>query len=201
MPSQLSVRLLVVALVVAAIVGAVSTGALSSVSAERDVTISVATDDTALLALRDGHPNAGLVDQESNGVLTLRFDRHGGDGINWNFVTTLGDPADPTNNHAFSIDNDGTQTRSIDLEYSLAPGATDGDTSVRNAIYTFHVDRGADGTIESTVEISEHSGDRTATIADVTTTDQIYVTIRFDTVGIGDASDLSGTLRIAAGET
>lgn len=199
MASHLSVRLLVVALVVAAIVGAVSTGALSSVSADRDVTISIATDDTALLALRDGHPNAGIVEQESDGVLTLRFDRHGGDGINWNFVTILGDPANPASNHAFSIDNDGTQTRSIDLEYSLAQGATDGDTSVRNAIYTFHVDRGGDGTIEHTVEISEHAGDRTATIADVSTTDLIYVTVRFDTVGLNDGSDLSGTLRITAG--
>lgn len=201
MASHISVRLLVVALVVAALIGAVSTGALSSVSAERDVTISVATDDTSLLALRDGHPNAGLVEQDSDGVLTLRFDRHGGNGINWNFVTTLGDPSNPASNHAFSIDNDGTQTRSIDLEYTLAPGATDGDTSVRNAVYTFHVDRGADGTVESTVEISEHSGDRTASIPDVKTTDRIYVTIRFDTVGIGDASDLSGTIRISAGET
>lgn len=193
------VRLVIVGLVVVAVAGAAATGAFSTVTAERDVTVSVATDTNALLAIQDGHPNSGLIEQDANGALSIRFDRHGGEGVNRDVVLTFGDGASPVSNHAFSVENDGTQSRSVDIEYVLAAGATDGDTATRNLVATFHVDRGADGSIDNTLEISEHSGDRTTSIPDLTRTDIIYVTLRIDTRGLSGSSNLGGTLRIRAG--
>lgn len=199
MPSRWTLRLAVVVVIVAGIGGAAAMGAFSTVMADRDVTISVATDENALLGLRDGHPGSGLVEQETDGTLSIRFDRHGGEGVNRDVTVTLGDAANPASTHAFLVDNDGNQPRTVDLEFQPAPGFTDGDTGTRNAVFTFHIDRDGDGSIENTVEISETSGDRTASIADVTTTDVIYVTVRIDTVGLGGNSDLSGSLHISAG--
>lgn len=199
MPSLWTLRLAIVGLVVLAVSGAAATGAFSTITASRGTSVSVATDQNALLELRDGYPDSGIIEQDTIGTLTIRFGRHGGDGLNRDVVATLGDETAPATEYAFSIANDGTQPRTIDIEYRLAPDATDGNTSARNAIFAFHVDRGADGTIDNTVEISEHSGDRTASIADVTTTDRIYVTVEFDTRYLGDESDLSGTIRITAG--
>lgn len=199
MPSQWTVRLAVVGLVVAGITGAAAFGAFSSVSADRTAKISVATDADALLAIRDGHPNSGLVEPGTNGVLSIRFDRHGGEGVNRDTVVTLGDVNAPTTNHAFSIVNDGNQPRPLDIEFRPEPGFTDGDSGTRNVEVTFHVDRGSDGSADTTLELSEASGDRSIHVADLSTTDTVYVTVRIDTVGLGGNSDLSGSLRIRAG--
>lgn len=97
---------------------AMGTGAFSAVQAQRDVTISVADDASAYLAIRPTEdPNGNYVDQEGNDTLAIDLTEEnnnvgngiaGGQGLNVNAFTTMAD--------VFEVKNQGTQTVELDVE-------------------------------------------------------------------------------------
>lgn len=186
------------ALGVIAVAGAVviPTGAFTSVEAERGVTVSVASDQQALLALVDGHPG-GLVEETGQGQLTIDFAQAGGAGANEDAVFKLGDPNAPQTDHAFRIANQGTQSRDLEIQYTLASGASDADSD-ENLEFTFHYDSTGDGNVDASASVSEESGSTAASIPDVGVGQAVYVVVSVDTKGLNQANDLSGDLRIRA---
>lgn len=194
--------ILVFALIVILVTIAVvfPTAAFTGTAVERSATISVAADEAALVALIDGHPTGGFIEQSADGSLEIDFSRGGGQGANFAAVFNLGDESDVENNHAFRIVNQGTQSRDLELEYTLNPGSTDGDSGTRNLLFTFYYDGNDDGNLES-YTLSEHPGDNQAIIPDVDVGDAVYVTIRIDTRGLSATSDLSGDLEVSAKES
>ena len=126
----------ILALAVAALV-VVSSGAFTSVTAERTATINVAGDAGALLALEPaaGSPNASYAHQDSSsGALVLDFSSTeiAATGVNVNATTVVED--------VFTITNNGTQTVRVVLT----------KTGANNSANTGAIDF---GDIESGVEI------------------------------------------------
>lgn len=98
---------------------AVGTGAFTSVSADRNVSVSVADDSSAFLTLKQhvgGRPNQ-VFSSHKNGQLVLDFDETaaGGDGVNRDAVTAFA--------NVFKLENHGTQAVNVWFEHSL-PGVT-----------------------------------------------------------------------------
>ena len=84
-----------------------STGAFSSVTAERTATINVAGDQYALLGIeKSSGPNGAYADYDSKGALYINFDTLGGSsdhsGVNVDAITIV--------NNVFTVRNNGTQT-------------------------------------------------------------------------------------------
>ncbi len=97
----------VLAVIVAALI-AISSGAFTSISAERTAEITVAGDASALLTLApyDG-PNAAYVDYDTDGALFLNFEAVTAAGVNVDAVTTI--------SNVFTISNSGTQDVTVTL--------------------------------------------------------------------------------------
>lgn len=95
---------------------AVGTGAFTSVSASRDVSVRVADDSNAFFGLVPG--DTGLV-TENNGTLQINLDGTGtsASGVNFNAITQIGSHEDPENDHAFKIVNRGTQSVMFKMNY------------------------------------------------------------------------------------
>jgi hypothetical protein len=88
--------------------GAIQTSAFTSVSAQRDVEVAVASDESALLRLApcSGSPNRGYVTGTDDGQLSLALSSdnptdEGGEGVNPDATTVIND--------VFEICNQGTQ--------------------------------------------------------------------------------------------
>jgi hypothetical protein len=99
--------------------GAVGTGAFTSVSADRTVSVSVADDSSAFLTLKQhvgGRPNQVFSSHE-DGQLVLDFDETaaGGEGVNRGAVTAFA--------NVFKLENHGTQAVNVWFEHDL-PGVT-----------------------------------------------------------------------------
>jgi len=105
----------------------VSTGAFSSVEAERDVGVAIADDSSAYLGVQpaDG-PNGAYADTTASDALAINLTGdndnigsglHGGEGINTNAVTAIDD--------VFTIRNQGTQDVQVGVT-PLAFGDVDG---------------------------------------------------------------------------
>ena len=189
---------IVMAIGVITVTGAVvfPTAAFSGVQAERGVTVSVASDQQALLALVDGH-QGGLVEETGDGQLTIDFSKGGGSGANEEAIFNLGDPNNPQSNHAFRVVNQGTQPRDLEFEYTLASGGSDPDQD-QNLQFIFHYDSTGDGSLDDSVTVSEKSGFTTATIPDVSVGQAVYVVVTVDTRGLTQSGDLTGDLTIRA---
>jgi len=170
------------------------TGAFTATSVERGVTVSVAEDDEALVALIDGHPG-GLVEQTSEGTLTIDFTNGGGQGANEEAKFTLGSHGTPSSNNAFRIVNQGTQTRGFEFSYSLTNSNMDGDTD-ENLLFTFYFDTNDDSTLESFTLSEENTQ---ASVPSVGVGESIYVVVDLDSNGLTQSADLSGTLEVTAG--
>lgn len=99
----------VLAVLVAALI-VVSTGAFTSITAERTAEIYVAGDASALLTLApyDG-PNGDYADYNDAGALYLNFEDVAAAGINVDAMTTF--------DNVFTITNNGTQTVYVSLEW------------------------------------------------------------------------------------
>lgn len=95
---------------------AAGTGAFTSVSANRSVSVQVASDSNALLGLVPG--NTGLV-TESDGTLQINLDGTGtpAEGVNFDAVTQIGSHENPEEDHAFKIVNQGTQSVMLKLNH------------------------------------------------------------------------------------
>ena len=83
---------------------AVGTGAFNTVSADRDVSVTVADDSEAYLVLDATDNETDLIDQDASGQFRIRLDDSvtSGEGVNPNAVTTI--------EEAFRIQYQGTET-------------------------------------------------------------------------------------------
>jgi hypothetical protein len=119
---RLRTRLLVVLAVFGVGLFVLGTGAFTTVSAERTVSVNTASDDAALLELTPhGGPNGAYADG-SGDELAINFDAVPAAGVNQNATTTLSD--------VFNITNRGTQTANV---YITKNGANAGLVTVENA--------------------------------------------------------------------
>lgn len=196
-------RTLLVVLVFGALVfGSVNlfaTSAFTTTELTREVNVSVTTDASGLLALRDGHPDAGFVEDTGDGRLTIDFTRGGSAGANPNATFDLGSTADPVGDHAFRVVNGGNIARDVRLQYTLAAGsaAAGGD---RALVIRGYRDTDGDGTVDSQATLSENTGDSQATLGPVAPDGTVYVVVSVDTSGLDSGADLSGRLNVTAGD-
>ena len=104
-------KLLPVLAVLAAALIVVSTGAFTSITAERSAEIYVAGDASALLTLApyDG-PNGAYADHDDDGALYLNLEDVVGTGVNVDAETTFA--------NVFTITNNGTQSVTVTLTKS-----------------------------------------------------------------------------------
>ncbi|QSG16012.1 DUF1102 family [Halapricum desulfuricans] len=91
-------------------------GAFTSVSADRTMSVRVADDSNAFLGLVPG--DTGLV-EESNGMLQINLDgaSTNASGVNFDAVTRIGSHENPADEHAFKIVNQGTQSLMLKMSY------------------------------------------------------------------------------------
>ena len=96
--------------------GAIGTGAFTSVSANRQVNVALSEDTSAFLGLVAG--DTGLVTNAGN-TLQVNIDgtNASGTGANMDAVTTIGDPDNPADEHAFKVVNQGTQAVMFKMNY------------------------------------------------------------------------------------
>ena len=174
---------------------AFSSSAFSSAELEREGSVTVSTDDSAILALVDAHPSDGLVQQSSRGTLAIDFSRGGATGPNEDALFRFGDENSPASNHAFGIENRGSQDRQLTVSFAM--DGSDGGDPAANVAFLFARDVGSDGAIESTATVSEEVA--ATTIASVGAGDTVYVVVTVDTRGLSGATDLTGDLSISAG--
>jgi hypothetical protein len=174
---------------------AFSSSAFSSATLERDATVSVSTDDEALITLADGHPNSGLIEQTNRGTIEIDFRRGGATGATERAEFQFGSTSTPASNHAFRIRNRGPSAK--DLEFSFALTGSDGGDAAQNVQFRFYHDVDSDGTIDDTRTTSEE--DAGATIPSVAPADTVYVVVTVDASNLGSSTDLSGDLSITAG--
>lgn len=189
------------ALVVVVSAAVVSTSALTAVTLSRETTVSVTADDAALVTLVDGHPGGGFVAQTSGSTLEIDLTRGGGSGANANATVELGSAADPIGNHAFYLEHRGDAPANVSFEYSLDGSTGAGEASgPQSLVFTFSLDAGDDGTVDSSASVSENTGSTTATIVGVQPGDPVYATVVINTSGLSQASDLSGNLGVTVTE-
>ena len=103
-------RLLTLLLVFAAVALVTSSGAFTSVSAGRTVTVDVSGDDAALLGLTPHSGPNGDDAELQDGQFQINFGGVGADGVNQNAVTVL--------SNVFNITNRGTETVSVTITES-----------------------------------------------------------------------------------
>jgi len=145
---RLRTRLFVVLVVFVVALSLVGSGAFSTVTAERTVSVDVAEDGSALLELRPHTGENGAYASTPGGQLEISFDGVGAAGVNQNATTTLGD--------VFNVTNQGTATADV---YITKSGANADLVTFETADGT-RIDGGAGsasvavgGTIEVTIEI------------------------------------------------
>lgn len=174
---------------------AFSSAAFSSATLERDATVSVTSDDAALIALIDGHPDNGLVEQTSRGTIEIDFSRGGASGATERALFEFGSTSSPSSNHAFRIVNQGPGPRDLTAAFSLS--GSDGGDAAENVVFRFYHDVGTDGSIETTKTASEE--DAGMTLSSVAPGDTVYVVVTVDARNLGASTDLSGDLSITVG--
>lgn len=174
---------------------AFSSSAFSNATLERESTVSVTTDDDALIALIDGHPGSGLIEQTDGGTIEIDFGRGGAAGATERTMFEFGSTTEPASNHGFRIVNQGPNPRGLTVSFSLA--GSDGGDAARNVVFRFYHDAGTDGSIDATRSVSEEDGQ--ATIPSVAPGDTVYVVVTVDTRNLGAGADLSGDLSVTAG--
>jgi hypothetical protein len=174
---------------------AFSSGAFSSATLEREATVSVTTDDSALIALIDGHPGSGLIEQTSGGTIEIDFTRGGAAGATAGVRFQFGSTSTPTTDHGFRIVNQGPSPHDLTVGFSLS--GSDGGDPAGNVVFRLYHDVGTDGSIESQTTVSEETA--AATIASVAPGDTVYVVVTVDATDLGAGDDLSGDLSITAG--
>jgi hypothetical protein len=143
---RLRTRLFVVLAVFVVALSLVGSGAFSTVTAERTVSVNVADDDAALLELTPHTGPNGAYADGSSGELAINFDSVGASGVNQNATTTLGD--------VFNVTNQGTQSASV---YITKTGANAGLVTFETAGGT-QIDGGPGNAVSvpvgSTVEVT-----------------------------------------------
>ena len=178
----MSKRLLIgLALVVmsASVVGAAS---YTSATVDREASIGVSADDTAIIGLDPG-PVDGV--WKTNGKLDIELGQD--DGLNNQATFRFGDSSDVQNTYAFRVVNNGDSDYTFDISYSL--DGTDPDSGTQNVKFDFYA---ADSPSAVTVD-EDNNQEITMSAGEIR-----YVVIVVDTSSINGAGDLSGTLTISA---
>lgn len=102
---------------------AMGTGAFSSATAERDVIVEMAGDESAYVGLEAGTaPGVSPYVDIKDGELIIKLDYNGeGYGVNKGAVTEIGDPDDGEyeTEYAFKLTNQGTQPIFVGLSYDF----------------------------------------------------------------------------------
>lgn len=191
---------------------ATGTGAFTNVSAQRSVNVELADDTNAFLGLEPG--DSELVTDNGDGNLQINIDgtNAAGSGANMNATTTIGDPDNPADEHAFKVTNQGTQSVMFKMNYYFQnTGWIDGNGNGQSHI-NFEVFANAS---ESNSEDYPHQGyNRDYSLGnpegsnDGSNTggyrfnvgEEYYVVITIDTTGADaeESDDLSGTAVIEA---
>lgn len=170
---------------------ALGTGAFTSVSAERTVSVSTAGDDSALLALSgDGE----YVSQDgSSGTLTIDLGSLS-NGFNDDAITKITDVVTITNNAPSSADNSST---TVGLSTS-SPGNVSGSGS---GSVTVTVSDGNSGFADVTFYLDDASGDSfnsTGSTAGLSSGGSAYLDVKIDTTIDDSNATADNTLTIVA---
>jgi hypothetical protein len=204
---------------------AMGTGAFTSVSADRQVSVEVAGDNSALLRLTPvTHKISGadpaIVYQNSDGELAVDVTQGGASGVNVDAITWIGTPdydqqsgwvdedddnIDWVGNHtytpraAFGVENRGTQDYELTFEYEYS-----GDPG--NSQIAFPIYDGAAptfgggfpsmyGTLTASTPVTVPAGQQQESFK---LGKRIFSSIKIDTRGGSTSDDLSGALTIRA---
>jgi len=191
----------------------IGTGAFTSVSAQRSVSVELSDDSSAFLGLEPGDSN--LVTDNGDGNLQIQIDGTNaqGSGANMNAVTTIGDPDNPADEHAFKVTNQGTQSVMFKMNYYFSntdwiQGAGQGQSHINFEVFAnanesnakdYPDQRGYNrdyslGNPEGSNDGSNTGGYR------FNVGEEYYVVITIDTTGpdAAESDDLSGTAVIEA---
>ncbi len=193
-------------------------GAFTQVEAERNLTIGIDEDSTALLQLTAGS-GVGSVDTDGNGQLvidTTKITDSGNQGFSVGSTVLLGEtdgdgiPSDPSSatvsnddakaafkltNNFETVPGDDDDNDEIDIAINLEDVAVDSANEPQSDltfIGTFYSD-GSTGTTEAV------AGGRQAVFKDVAHDSEIYFAILLETASTTDPEDIKGTVRFRVG--
>jgi|GEM_PF-1216973 len=207
---------------------ALGTGAFTSVSADRDISVNVAGDNSAFLRMTPvvheiEESDPATVYETDGGQLTVDVTQGDASGVNVNATTWIGTPnfrdqsgwvdedddnIDWINDHsftpraAFAIENRGTQEYELSFEYEFAGNPGPGDSAIEFHIY--------DGAAPEFGDDFPRVYKPTLTGSDPVTVPagdgdgsfglgkRIFASIKIDTTEGSVDDDLSGTLTITA---
>lgn len=191
--SKRLVRVGVIAVVLLLSTGMIGASSFTTATLERDTSIDVVADDKGVIALIDGDSGA-VVQQQSNGELTIDFTVGSASGVNVNSTYELGNPNwndASSDEEAFNITNQDGVSHTITLNYTVdsGDGVGDGATSVEFQVYD------SSGTNVATED--EESGDASFTASSGETFATVVV-VNTTMDGVDKNSDLSGTLNVTA---
>ncbi len=148
---------------------AFGSGAFSQVEAERSVTVDVAEDSDALIALAAG--DSAYVNEDDGGLIVIDLGSEAlgdADGLNLGAVTTLTEALSVTNNHdeAVELTIDGVESDGIEVRFedSEDGGGIDGSTLDDGATLDLDIvidthGANADSQIDETVTVVAESTD------------------------------------------
>lgn len=177
MTSKSSIIALLAGLIVAtSFVGA---AAFTTASAQRDVTVGIEADNTAIIGLQAGNADAAHL---NNGQLVIEPDKNA-NGLNQNARFTYGDNSSAKSSQAFNITNNDDVAHDFTLSYSQSQGSG-------TVAHVVAYDSNGDGTVDSTTTVTETSS-ATVTLNSGETA-YVVVTVNTDT----GTTDISGTLSI-----
>ena len=189
---------------------ATGTGAFTTASADRSVTVDVNGDQNSIISLI---PNDDLSDISVNNDGELELDLSGtsDEGVNINSKYTWGDPDDPSNNFAFAItNNDDQDYDDLILEYELADDSVESYSN--ESVIKFKSYGPGDpvfgGRYESWGELKAPRNGLdpnpvsknlpTSDAVDFNSGDTVYIVVEVDTTGSSATidDDLTGTLTV-----
>jgi len=165
------------------------TGAFSSVKVERQVSINVAPDDEALLALRA--PYSGDIIQIEDGKLTIDATKQGDDeGIEAGSTHKFGkwNPSGKVVTPAIQVVNQGTQAQNIEFKYSW-----DSDEIGESSMRWFFSWRPS-GQNRKDFLVDNSRKEASITVPNLTPGNAVDIAFRIDANEAGD--DLSGVISL-----
>ncbi|RZN48340.1 DUF1102 domain-containing protein [archaeon] len=149
-----------------------STGAFTSVTADREATIEVTDDASALLALEPTETANGAYAYQNGDKLTIDLSAVDGAGVNVDAITTI--------DEVFTITNNGTQAVDITISWS---GDNAGKVNFGESAFT----AGAAVSGDTSVDLASLGSGGTTTIS-----------IAIDSDGLSDGDELIDTITITA---
>lgn len=188
MVQKTSLLALVVGLLVAS--SFVGAAAFTSATVERDATVGVSADSSALVGLEAGEVDG--ISESSDGELEIELGA--GNGLNIESTFTFGDSDSPSGTYAFAMANNGDSSQQYTVDYVQASNFADSDADA-NLEFNFYNSDGTalTGTQGNDVVITEDGDGQSFSLSSGET---VYVVISVDTQGLTKSDDLSGDIEI-----